>query len=171
MPTLSARTAFAFVAAASLAALAGALVAQHGYDMQPCAWCVLQRLVYAALAAVALLGLLLPAARGRLGGRHAGPSWAQRVAAALLLLLCTAGVAAALWQHFVAASAQSCDLSMAERIVSATRLDAWLPDVFTAWASCKDAAVKLAGLPFEVWSLLLYLLLAASVVMALRARR
>ena len=37
---------FAFVAVVCVAALGAALVSQHVYDMQPCPWCVLQRLIF-----------------------------------------------------------------------------------------------------------------------------
>ena len=57
-----------------------------------------------------------------------------------------------LWQHFVAARSASCNLTLADRIVNATGLDALLPDVFEARASCADAAVVLLGVPYEFWS-------------------
>jgi disulfide bond formation protein DsbB len=139
-----------------LAALAAALVSQHRFDMQPCAWCVLQRLVFLALALVSLLALVWP------GG---GP---RRLLAAVALLLSTAGMAAALWQHFVAAASASCTLTLADRIVGGLGLDGLWPAVFAAYASCADAAVKLLGLPYEFFSLLLFALLA---VLALRLLR
>jgi disulfide bond formation protein DsbB len=40
--------------------------------------------------------------------------------------------------------------------MSGSGLDALLPDVFAPWASCKDAAVLLFGLPYEFWSLGLF---------------
>jgi disulfide bond formation protein DsbB len=132
------------VAAASFGAVGAALVTQYQYDMQPCPWCVLQRLIFVAIGAVALLGL---AWRSR-GGKRAVPL--------ALLLLCGSGIAAALWQHFVAAASASCNLTLADRIVSGLRLDALLPSVFEARASCADAAVDLAGIPYEFWSLALF---------------
>ncbi len=134
----------AAIAAASLLAVAAALALQYHWDMQPCPWCILQRLIFVVIAAVALLGLVW---RGRLGAR----------AAVLLIVgLAGCGIAAALWQHFVAATAETCALTLAERIISTLTLDERWPEVFTAYASCKDAAVKLLGLPFEAWSFLLY---------------
>jgi protein dithiol:quinone oxidoreductase len=38
-------------------------------------------------------------------------------------------------------------------------LDERWPEVFMATASCADAKVDLAGLPYEFWSLMLFLLL------------
>ena len=114
--------------------------------MQPCPWCVLQRLIFLAISAAALLALLLPGLLGTLS------VW-------LLMALAGCGVAAALWQHFVAASAASCDLTLADRIMGALTLDAMWPEVFMATASCADAKVNLFGLPYEAWSGALFLLL------------
>lgn len=152
---LSARATLLGIAAACAGVLGLALLLQHRYDMQPCPWCVLQRLIYVAIAAAALLAAAVPGGTGRRG------------LTMLVLGLCACGVAAALWQHFVAASQASCDLSLAERIVSGLKLDEWLPEVFTAWASCKDAAVQLVGVPFEIWSLSMYLALAGSALWTL----
>lgn len=151
---------FAAIGATSVAALIAALVSQHAFDMQPCPWCVLQRLLFAAIAVFGLLGL---AWRSRAG---------TIVCAAAVMLLADAGVAAALWQHFVAGKSASCDLTLADRIVSGAGLDRLLPDVFSARASCADAAVDLFGVPYEFWSLALYLLIGvAALWMIVRALR
>jgi protein dithiol:quinone oxidoreductase len=147
------------IAGVCFAAVGAALVSQHGFDMQPCPWCVLQRLIFVAIGAVALLGL---AWRSRLG---------QRLLPLGLLLLCGLGIAAALWQHFVAAASNSCNLTLADRVVAGLRLDALLPSVFQATASCADAAVDLAGIPYEFWSLALFIAIEAAVVWLLVAAR
>ena len=147
---------FAFVAVVSIGALAAALVSQHVYDMQPCPWCVLQRLVFCAIAVFALLGLLW---RGTAGSRVAGT---------FALLLAFAGIAAALWQQLYAVNQFSCDLTLAERIISHLRLDRLAPDVFIAYASCSEAAVNVLGVPFAVWSCVMFVLLAALVAWTLR---
>ena len=123
--------------------------------MLPCPWCVLQRLIFVSIAAACVAGLAVP----RLGG-------------ALAMLLAACGLSAATWQHFVAASSASCDLSLADRIMSATGLDGRFPDVFMAMASCADAKVQLFGLPYEAWSGLLFaaILLAMFVVVFGRER-
>ena len=43
---------FAFAAIAAFAAVAAALVSQHAFGMEPCPWCVLQRLVFGVLIAI-----------------------------------------------------------------------------------------------------------------------
>jgi protein dithiol:quinone oxidoreductase len=147
------------VAAFSLAAVAAALVSQHVFDMLPCAWCVFQRLVFLAIAAAALLAWALPAGTGR------------RLGAALVAALAGAGIASALWQHFVAAQAEACVQTLAERIVAFTGLDHAMPDVFVAWASCADAAVNLLGVPYEFWSLAGFVGIALVAVMVVRDGR
>jgi protein dithiol:quinone oxidoreductase len=159
MQHTSSRPLLLAVVATSLAAVAAALVSQHSFDMPPCPWCVLQRLVFVAIALAALPGLLLQ------------PSGARRASALLVLLLALCGAAAALWQHFVAASNTSCKLTLADRIMSGLGLDSLLPSVFAAYASCADAAVRLAGVPYEFFSLALFVALAAVAVLLLRRRQ
>ncbi|HSC64547.1 MAG TPA: disulfide bond formation protein B, partial [Caldimonas sp.] len=126
------------------------------YAMQPCAWCVLQRLIFAAIGVFAVLGLVW---RGPAGGRVAGT---------VAFLLAIAGVAAALWQHFVAAKSASCNLTLADRIVSATQLDRLLPDVFEARASCAEASISLLGVPYAIWSALAFAVCTIVLVLILR---
>ena len=147
------------VALACLGAVAAALVSQHVFDMQPCPWCVLQRVIFLAIALACGLGLLWRNATGRL------------VSAGLALLLALAGVAVALWQHFQAAASASCNLTLADRIVSGfLQLDSLLPDVFSPRASCADAAVNLLGVPYDFWSLALFVLIGAAMLTVLRRR-
>ncbi len=130
-------------AALSVAAVGAALVSQHVYGMEPCPWCILQRVIFLAIALACLLGLA-----------------SRRLAGAMILLLSLCGVAAALWQHFKAAASSSCVMTVADKIVSAMKLDSLWPEVFLARASCADAAVSLWGVPYDFWSLSLFLVLA-----------
>jgi len=143
----------------SLAAVCAALVSQHVFNMQPCPWCVLQRVIFVAIALAALPGLLLRTAALR------------RLSAGLMLVLAGCGIAAALWQHFVAASSTSCNLTLADRIVGGLGLDSLWPEVFAAYASCADAAVKIAGLPYEFFSLVLFVAMAGVAVQVWRRPR
>jgi len=147
---------FAFVALYSIGVVGTALVSQHVFSMQPCPWCVLQRLIFLAIGAFALLGLVW---RGPAGGRVAGTFG---------LLLAVAGIAAALWHYFVASNSASCNLTLADRIMTASQLDRLLPDVFEARASCADAAVAVLGVPYPIWSALAFLICAVVLVRILR---
>jgi disulfide bond formation protein DsbB len=149
---------FAAAVLLPLAAVGVALYTQYRLDMQPCPWCVLQRAICVAIALVALPGLLL-----RL-------PLLRKTSAGLALLLSVCGVAAALWQHFVAASSTSCVQTLADRIVQGSGLAERWPEVFAAYASCADAAVKVFGLSYEFYSLALFVLLAVLMAAPLLAR-
>ncbi len=148
--SLSTRVAFGAIAALSLAAVGAALVSQHVYDMQPCPWCVLQRLIFVAIALMALIGVVCSSRSGTIG------------AAVGVDMLAAAGIAAAMWQHFVAASSTSCNQTLADKIVNGLGLDGLLPEIFAPRASCADAAVNLLGVPYEFWSAALFVILLAA---------
>jgi disulfide bond formation protein DsbB len=139
----------------ALGAVGLAAIAQYVFDMQPCPWCVLQRLIYLVVGVLALVAAALPGA-------------ARRLFIGLALLGTASGIASALWQQLHAVSEASCDLSLAERIITALRLDSLVPQLFIAYASCGDAAVSVLGIPFAVWSCLLYAILALLLVWSLR---
>jgi len=145
-----------------LAAVVAALVTQHVFEMQPCPWCVLQRLIFVAISLSALLGL---------AGQGLRLPVVRHLGAALMGLLALSGIAAALWQHFVAAASVSCNLTLADRIVGGIGVDALWPQVFAAYASCADAAAKLLGVPYEFYSLTLFVALAALAAVLLLRRR
>jgi disulfide bond formation protein DsbB len=157
---MTAARVFAVVGAACVAAVAVALVSQYRFDMQPCPWCVLQRLILLMVAAVCVVGLVWRSAIGRV------------VSGSVALLLALCGLAAALWQHFQAAASASCNLTLADRIVSGwLGLDALLPDVFSARASCADAAVSLLGVPYDFWSAALFTLVGLAIALGVLRRR
>lgn len=141
------------IALLSLAAVGAALVSQHVFNMDPCPWCILQRLIFVVIALVCLVGLA-----------------SKRIAGGLVLLLSLCGVAAALWQHFKAAASSSCAMTVADQIVIFTKLDSLWPDVFLARASCADAAVSLMGIPYDFYSLALFIVTAAAGWLLLKRR-
>ncbi len=140
----------------SVAAVGAALVSQHVFGMEPCPYCILQRVVFLAIALACVIGLVWSSPLG------------MRLASGLAVLLAVGGITTALWQHFVAAASASCNLTMADRIVGGMHLDSLWPDVFSARASCADAAVDLLGVPYEFWSLALFALLGVAMLKVLR---
>lgn len=135
----------------ALLAVLVALVTQHYFDMQPCPWCIVQRMSFMLIALIALAAAAWPAARGR------GVYAAAAIGIAVLAIL---GAASALWQQVYAAKSSSCARTLADQIIGATSLDRLWPDVFEARASCAEASVPLLGLPYPIWSLLLFLVIA-----------
>lgn len=152
--------ALAGMAAASFAAVGVALVAQHQFGVKPCPWCVLQRGLFLLIGAFSLLGWLVQARRGL-----------RQAALVVVLVLCAAGLTAAVFQHEVASQNASCALGLADKIVTALNLEELWPSVFMITANCAEAAAyRLLGLPYEVWSGLLFAGLAALGVVVLGRR-
>ena len=56
------RLTLAAMAALCLAAVGAALVSQHVFDMRPCPWCILQRVIFVGIALLCIVGALLPSA-------------------------------------------------------------------------------------------------------------
>jgi protein dithiol:quinone oxidoreductase len=155
---LDARPLCAVAVSLPVVAVGVALYTQHGLGMEPCPWCVLQRVIFLAISLAALPGLL------------AGGALARWLSGPLVGLLALSGVATALWQHFVASSSTSCALTLADRVVRGMGLDELKPEVFAAYASCADAKATLLGVPYEFYSLTLFVLLGAGAVALLRSR-
>ena len=148
------------MAAACAVALGLALLAQYAYDMRPCPWCVLQRLIFVAIGLVAAIAALVSSRAPRV------------LLASLAGLLALAGVASAVYQHNVAAQTNSCNLTFADKVVSGLQLDALLPSVFSATASCAEASVSVFGVPFAYWSLAMFVVLGVTATaVAGRSRR
>ncbi|WP_116521454.1 disulfide bond formation protein B [Achromobacter insuavis] len=138
----------------SFGAVGIALISQYVFDMPPCAWCVMQRLIYLVIGVIALIG-------GFGGGRAL-----TRVCAALAGLLSLSGIAAAWYQYTVAAKMLSCDQTFADRFMTGIGLDGAVPWLFGIYATCMDAVVPVLGIEYALWSLALFVIL---LVMALPA--
>lgn len=148
----------AAAAAASFLAIGIALVLQHGFDMRPCPWCTLQRLIFLLLGLSSALGAWLL--------RSAGPRLGAAIAALAADALAAAGIAAALYQQLVAARSDACGLTLADRITMSLSLHEIAPWMFLADASCAEANLPLLGIPFAVWSLALFALLGCAAMAA-----
>ena len=144
------------VGLASLGAVALAALAQYKFDMQPCPWCVLQRLIFIVVGVLALLGAMLS-------------NTPRRLVVGLAFAGAVSGIATALYQQLHAVNEASCDLSMAERFINWLQLDRLVPQLFIAYASCADAAVSVLHVPFAVWSCMLFAILALLLAWTLRA--
>ena len=146
------------VTAAAWGAVGAALVSQFQFDMQPCPWCTLQRLIFLVIGALTAIAALVPA-----GGLRKALAW-------LATLMAACGVAAALWQHKVAAlDTMGCAQTLADKILSKLGLFDLAPDVFAPTASCAEASVDMLGVPYALWSLALFALLGlTTTTLALR---
>jgi disulfide bond formation protein DsbB len=144
----SARLGLSVIALLCLVSVGIALFAQYKLNMQPCPWCILQRVLFLLIAILAGVGALF------------GARIVTTLASVLIVPAAVGGAASAWYQHFVAAKSASCNLTLADKIVGALHLDTTWPSIFEVRASCADAAVDLVGVPFEFWSLGLFVVLA-----------
>ena len=140
-----------YIASLSLLAVLIALISQHVYDMQPCAWCVTQRMLYLLIAVVGFFGSRGQATRTKLA-----------VCYALIASVALAGVTAAVYQAQVASNRFSCAQSLADQLMTKTGLESALPWLFGIYASCMDARITLFGLEYAYWSLALFALIAGA---------
>ena len=138
-----------YIGSVSLLAVMIALVSQHVYDMQPCAWCVTQRMLYIVIAVIGFWGSRGQATRTKL-----------TVWYALIVSVALAGVTAAVYQAQVASHSLSCAQSLADQLMTKTGLESALPWLFGIYASCMDARITLFGLEYAYWSLALFALIA-----------
>ena len=95
----------------------------------------------------------------------------RQAALVAVLLLCAAGLTAAVFQHEVASQTASCAMGLADKIVTALDLEDLWPAVFMITANCAEAAAyRFIGLPYEVWSGLLFAAMAAPAAWGLTRR-
>lgn len=130
------------------AAISIAIISQHVFDMQPCAWCVLQRLIFIIIGVVSLFCIFLnnfDAIRNLGFKTIAVFSWV--------------GFAVAFYQFEFASGAFDCNISLAEKIITALNLNEILPQVFGIFALCADANQNLLGIPYVLYSGMLFILI------------
>lgn len=72
-------------------------------------------------------------------------------------LLGLTGAGAAWFQVTVASNLESCDRTLADRLVTGSGLDDLVPAVFGVYANCADAKVYLLGVEYASWGLILFI--------------
>jgi len=136
------------ILAGSLAALAGAFIAQYGFDLQPCVLCIYQRWPYAVAAALAVLCLFLPAQQRQ---------WA--LTAAIVALLVGGGIAGyhvGVEQHWWAGTA-GCTGGATPATLEELRAQVMSAPV----VRCDEVAFSLFGISMAGYNLLYAIGLAA----------
>jgi disulfide bond formation protein DsbB len=145
----------AFICISALLAVVVALITQHVFDMQPCAWCVFQRLLFLCIAL------------------WAGISWFNTIFKvkttfnALIILTSLGGIVSALYQLNVASKQFSCAQTFADIFMTRSGLESALPQLFGIYATCADARITLFGLEYVLWALLLFALQAIAATIAI----
>lgn len=146
MNRVPSRAWFASLAVGSVGLVAVGLQMQALLSLSPCPLCIFQRVLYLAIGAVALFGVLLPAARFLWGG--------------LIALTGLGGLAVAVYQSWMQAFphlATECgytDPNAIERLVD------WLgvrwPSLFLATGFCTSRDWEFLSLSMANWSVFLF---------------
>jgi len=132
----------------SISVIVIALISQYVFNMQPCAWCVLQRLLYLIIGFVALALSVGQPKRARLSLGTLG-----------LMTVAVAGVISAIYQEKVAANTFSCAQTFADQVMTKSGLDAAAPWIFGIYASCMEARIKVLGVEYAWWSMAMFSLI------------
>lgn len=135
-------------AAMSLGSVAVACSLQILWGLQPCPMCILQRYALLVIALASLLSALYPE-RGVRALR-----WLITVAA-------LAGVAASLRiQWVISVPSATCGRDAWATFFNKLPMAQWWPGLFESTGICGDKVPPVLGVPFHIWSLLLFLGLA-----------
>ncbi len=144
--------------------IAAALYLQHVKNLDPCPWCVVQRLGYIVIGVLALLAAL-----------HRPRGFGIGVYGGLSALVAATGAAAAAYQIYLQADkerAMSCAGSFVERLLDKSAIGKLIPPVLQYDGPCTLKPWSLLGLSIPEWSLVWFLiLLVAAIVIPFRARR
>lgn len=159
MLPVSSRAIYLFIAGASFGLLAGALVLQHVFGMNPCPLCVFQRIAF-------IFAGVLATAAALLGPRQAA-AWLG--AATGLVSLVGAGIAGWHLRLLAQPGTLSCGPGLYDMLDNFP-LSHVLPRVFAGSGDCATAGEPILGLPLAAWALLWFVLLALAAVAALARR-
>ncbi|MBW0454382.1 MAG: disulfide bond formation protein B [Candidatus Kinetoplastibacterium crithidii] len=125
-----------------------ALISQHFFDMQPCAWCVIQRLLFFLIGIISLISFFI------------NKVIISRILALLIATLGIAGILAACLQKIFSSDDLSCTtVTAADKIISNSGFDSAIPWLFNIYASCADDPVTLFGIEYFILSLSVFVLL------------
>jgi protein dithiol:quinone oxidoreductase len=156
LSSISARTAYAAIAAVSFGLIGFGLVLQHGMDLQPCPLCIFQRFAYIALGTFATIGALL------------APRATARAAGVLMLFAALTGGGIAAWQVWLQMHPESlsCGPGLSTMLESFPLTEV-LPKVFRGSGDCAEAAWVFLGLSIAGWSLVWFSILSVASIAAL----
>lgn len=140
----STRLIFAAMGAICVALLGAAYFLQYGPgQQQPCPLCILQRYVYMAIAAVALIAAAV-------GPKRTG----AMVFASVLGIFAAGGAALAIWQVTKGDSMATCLSDPVGQLVYNLPMRSWWPEFLAAYGGCADYVPPIFGVGVPLWSLI-----------------
>jgi disulfide bond formation protein DsbB len=132
----------------------GALFLQHVKNLDPCPWCIVQRLAYLTAGLIALTAALHRPGRG-------GTIFYSVMGGAAALSGAAAG-GYHVWLQSDPARASKCVGSPVERILDASGIGQWAPPLLQYDGPCTLAAWSLFGLSIPEWSLVWFVIVAVT---------
>lgn len=147
---------FTIVFVACLGLLSYALVLQHLDGLDPCPWCVVQRLGFIAVALVALVAAL-----------HRPGAVGTVIYAIFGGLVAAGGIATAgyhIWFQSDPARAMACAGSPVERFLDASKVGKMIPPLLQYDGLCTSKAWKFLTLSIPEWSLVWFVILLVTFI-------
>jgi disulfide bond formation protein DsbB len=148
---------------ACLGILGYALHLQFGEGLDPCPWCIVQRVGFLLVGLVALLAALQRP--WNVGIRV----WS--LIGATMALAGAASAAYHLWLQSDPKRAAACAGSALERLLDASRIGDWVPPLLQYGGTCEAKAWTLLGLSMPQWSLVCFVALALWMLLIPRLAR
>ncbi len=145
---------FTLVFLACVGLVGFALFLQHYKGLDPCPWCIVQRIAFLAAGLVALAGAL-----HRPG--HGGTIFYSVIGGAVALAGAAAG-AYHVWLQSDPARAAKCIGSPVERILDATGVGRWAPPLLQYDGPCSLKPWDFLGLSIPEWSLAWFVILVVT---------
>ncbi len=146
-----------------VAALGVALYLQHVTHLDPCPWCVVQRILFVLIGLIALAGAL-----------HRPRAFGLTAYAIVIGLLSMSGIAAATYHINLQsnpARAAQCAGSIVERLLDLSGLGNMIPPLFQYDGPCTLKPWSMLGLSIPEWSLVGFVLILIAMAVALLRRR
>jgi protein dithiol:quinone oxidoreductase len=134
------------------------LVVQHWGGIKPCPWCIVQRLVYMAIASVALMAAL----------HRPGPA-GTGVYSLFGGIAAAGGVAAAAYQVYIERDPQralGCTGSSVENFLDQIKVGKAIPPLLQYEGACTPQPWSFLGLSIPEWSLVCFVLLMLAFIAA-----
>lgn len=139
-------------------ALTFALFSQYVLGLEPCTFCIAQRICYTLLFITFTSGYVhaqthrpdVPA-----GTSSRAPLLYTSLnlsSATISSLLSGFGFFLALYQYFIAKHSRECGISFAQKLINWTHLEQLFPWMFEVKALCADAPATLLGIAYELYS-------------------
>jgi disulfide bond formation protein DsbB len=154
---------FIAVLVACLGILGSALYVQFGKGLDPCPWCIVQRLGFLLVGFIALIAAL-----------QRPWSVGIRVWSVLGAVAAAGGAATAvyhLWLQSDPKRAAACAGSPLERLLDASSIGDWVPPLLQYGGTCEAKAWALLGLSMPQWSLVCFVALALWMLLIPRLAR